>query len=100
MLHGEMVKIIIPPVKDLRVWKKEGLTSVKFRDIVGKVVRLLRKPPAGGNEKIDDPFTNIAIWPGKRSVGHSAKENWTAITRHPHCACRWTRHYPEGPDVV
>lgn len=69
------------------------------RDIEGQVVRLLRKPPAGGNDKIDDPYTDTAIWIGKRSVGHSSKESWTAITRHPHCACRFVRWYPDMPQI-
>lgn len=67
------------------------------RDINGKVVRLLPEPPKSGEEYIDDPYTNTAIWLGKNSLGHGNKERWTAVTRHPHCACRWVRYYPETP---
>jgi hypothetical protein len=64
------------------------------RDVIGKIVRLLPAPPEGGGEGIDDPYTNVAIWAGKTSIGHPVKTKWTAITRHPWCACRWVRHYP------
>jgi len=65
------------------------------RDVVGRVVRLLPGPPEGGGEKIRDPHTDTAIWPGKSSVGHGAKESYAVITRHPWCCCRWARTYPE-----
>lgn len=68
--------------------------KICLRDINNKVVRLLPKPPAGGNEYIDDPYTNAAIWVGKNSIGHTAKETWTCVTRHPHCGCRFVRYYP------
>ena len=72
-----------------------GACKICFRDIIGKVVRLLPRAPGGGVDMIDDPYTNTVIWPGKSSIGHGAKEQWAAIVRHPHCACRWLRFYPD-----
>ena len=72
-----------------------GACKICQRDIVGRIVRLLDSPPKDGEETIDgDPVTDIAIWPGKTSIGHKAGQHWACVTRHPHCACRWVRYFP------
>lgn len=73
--------------------------NICHRDVIGKVVKLLSAPPSGGDEGIDDSYTDTAIWPGKNSIGHGAKEKWTAIVRHPFCGCRLVRWYPAEDQV-
>ena len=67
--------------------------AVCQRDVNG-VVALLTKGPVGDGEEIDDEYAAVAVWPGKNSVGHGARERWTAVGRHPSCGCLMTRYYP------
>jgi len=67
-----------------------GACPVCKQQIINKVVRLFPVPPPDGGERIRDTYTDTAIWPGKSSVGHG-REVWAAISRHPHCRCRWVR---------
>jgi hypothetical protein len=72
-----------------------GACPICVRDIIGKVVKLTDGPPQeDGGDRIKDPYTDTAIWPGKTSVGVSAREEVAVITRHPWCRCRWTEWVP------
>jgi hypothetical protein len=71
---------------------------VCIRDIQGKIVKMTDDDR--DSDIIKDRHADRAIWLGKTSVGHKAKEKWTVIPRHPHCRCRWVRWYPEMADIL
>ena len=68
--------------------------------IKGKIVLFVDHPLP--DERITDPHTDTAIWPGKTNIGKRGQRNWwiAAGAQHPYCRGSWNRTFPEDESNI
>lgn len=71
---------------------------------LGTIVRLVPASLSGGNTDslksmgIDDPFTDIGIWPGKNNFNRKKSEWWICTPAHPNCPDSFSKIDPESQE--
>lgn len=67
-------------------------SSKKCISWLGTVVKFVDKPLS--DDRIDDPYAEFAIWPGKNNVGRKQADWWICIPSHPQCIHFWEQIDP------
>lgn len=77
-----------------RVEMGDVFVCIHCRKIKGILVLVVEEPLE--DEKIDDKYAKVAIWPDKSNIGRNRKDWWVAAgVQHPYCRGSWYREYPD-----